>query len=171
MTNPTQPRLVVACDGSALGNPGPGAWAWAAQPLNGLNPTVWAAGFMPHTTNNAAELTALISVLDVVPAHIPLTVILDSTYVRDAATKWRHGWKRRGWKTAAGQPVKNVELMQRIDAALGGRDVEFVWVKAHQAAGRGNRLNEFVDAAAQNAARAGRAGGVVNTGPGWPAPS
>lgn len=165
----TTPRLTVATDGSALGNPGPGAWAWAAEPPGGVGvPRVWAAGALPHTTNNAAELHALLEVLTSVPAHLPLLVLVDSTYVRDAATKWRFGWRRRGWVTAAGTPVKNKELMQQIDVLLDQRDVEFRWVKAHQTNGRGNPLNEFVDNAAQAAARTLRSHSQPNNGPGWP---
>jgi ribonuclease HI len=164
----TTPRLVIATDGSALGNPGPAGWAWAAASLNMSTPQVWAAGSIGHGTNNEAELMALLEVLRSVPAHLPLELRMDSQYALNAAEKWRHGWKRRQWKTAAGQPVKNLDIIVAIDAALEGRDIKYVWVKAHQGAGRGDPLNEFVDAAAKAAAAAGRAGRAIPAGPGWP---
>lgn len=158
----------MATDGSALGNPGPGGWAWAVNPPNAAAPSVWASGSFAHTTNNIAELTALREALMSIPAGLPLLVRTDSTYVRDVCTKWRFGWRRKGWKTASGAPVKNQELIKELDALLEGRDVTFQWVKAHVAGG-GDPLNEFVDAAAQAAARSVRSGRGHDAGPGWPA--
>lgn len=164
-------RLVVATDGSALSNPGPAGWAWAATAPGGGTPQVWAAGPLGTNTNNVAELTALRELLRAVPASVPLEVRADSQYVINCVTEWIHGWRRRGWKTAAGAPVKNRDLIVEIDALLAGRDVVFRWVKAHQARG-GDPLNEFVDEAARAAATSVRAGttpGPAVLGPGWPA--
>lgn len=164
----TTARLVVATDGSSLGNPGPSGWSWAAQAPGGATPQVWAAGGISYGTNNEAELTALLRVLEAVPASVPLEIRMDSRYALDAASKWRHGWRRKNWVTGAGKPVANKDIIVSIDALLSGRDVTFVWVKAHQAAGRGDRLNEFVDQAARAASTAIRHKRVVNEGPGWP---
>ena len=77
-----------------------------------------------------------------------MTITTDSTYVKDGITKWIHGWKRNGWKTAAKKPVKNVDLWQRLDAALEGHEVDWRWVKGHA----GHAENERVDALASAAA-------------------
>jgi ribonuclease HI len=82
---------------------------------------------------------------------VPLEVRLDSTYTRDAVTKWLANWKRNGWRTAGGKPVANQELIQHIDALLSERDVTFVYVPAHQV--DGDRLNAIADKAASDAAR------------------
>jgi ribonuclease HI len=97
------------------------------------------------------ELTALEQLLTETDPATPLEVRLDSTYTRDAVTKWLAGWKRNGWKTAGGKPVANRELIQRIDALMQGRDIIFVYVPAHQV--NGDQLNAIADKAASDAAR------------------
>ncbi|WP_344444855.1 ribonuclease H [Kitasatospora nipponensis] len=143
-------RLIAACDGAAKGNPGPAAWAFVVADATGA-PQRWQAGALGHSTNNIGELTALERLLEATDAAAALEVRLDSTYTRDAVTKWLVGWKRNGWKTAAGKPVANQELIQRIDALLEGRDVTFVYVPAHQV--NGDPLNAIADKAASDAAR------------------
>jgi ribonuclease HI len=143
-------RVIAACDGAAKGNPGPAAWAFVVADSAGV-PQRWQAGALGHSTNNIGELTALEQLLTSTHPAAPLEVRLDSTYTRDAVTKWLSGWKRNGWKTAGGKPVANRELIQRIDALLEGRDVTFVYVPAHQA--NGDPLNAVADKAASDAAR------------------
>ncbi|MEU4583077.1 ribonuclease H [Kitasatospora aureofaciens] len=143
-------RVIAACDGAAKGNPGPAAWAYVVADGAGV-PQRWEAGPLGHSTNNIGELTALQQLLSATDPAIPLEVRLDSTYTRDSVTKWLKGWKRNGWKTAAGKPVANRELIQRIDELLEGRDVTFVYVPAHQV--DGDPLNAIADKAASDAAR------------------
>ncbi|MER5863406.1 ribonuclease H [Kitasatospora sp. NPDC002040] len=149
-------RLIAACDGAAKGNPGPAAWAFVVADGEG-RPQRWQAGPLGHSTNNVGELTALEQLLTATDPALPLEVRLDSTYTRDAATKWLAAWKRNGWKTAAGKPVANQELIQRIDALLTDRDVTFVYVPAHQV--DGDPLNAIADQAASEAARTQEAAG------------
>lgn len=150
-------RLVVAVDGSSLGNPGPGGWSWF------VDATRWAAGAAARTTNNAMELTAVAEALAAVPSARAVELVCDSRYVIDCCTKWCWGWRRRGWVTAAGAPVKNRDLVELIVSLMGGREVAFTWVKGHA----GHPLNESADRWARRAAEAGRAGRLVNVGPGW----
>lgn len=142
-------RIIAACDGASKGNPGPAAWAWVIADDRG-DPARWEAGPLGGTTNNVAELTALEQLLGAVDRDVALEVRMDSQYAMKAVTTWLPGWKRKGWKTAAGKPVANRELVVRIDELLAGRDVEFRYVPAHQVGG--DRLNDFADRAASHAA-------------------
>ncbi|MCW2832469.1 MAG: rnhA [Nocardioides sp.] len=150
--------IIAAADGSALGNPGPAGWAWY------VDDTCWASGGWPHGTNNMGELMAVLDLLQQ-SAHLDdeLHVFCDSTYVINAITKWMAGWKRKGWKTGGGTPVKNVELMKALDAAMQGRRVKFEWVKGHA----GHELNEAADVRANAAAAAYQRGDVPDPGPGF----
>ncbi|NEB34973.1 ribonuclease HI [Streptomyces sp. SID14446] len=142
-------RVVAACDGASKGNPGPAAWAWVVADGD-ETPTRWEAGPLGTATNNVAELTALERLLTAVSPDVPLEIRMDSQYAMKAVTTWLPGWKRKGWKTAAGKPVANQELVARIDELLTGRSVEFRYVPAHQV--DGDRLNDFADRAASQAA-------------------
>ena len=154
--------LVAAADGSALGNPGPAGWAWY------VDDGCWAAGGWPHGTNNMGELMAVIDLLEQTAAAglagEPLKVLCDSQYVINTVTKWIPGWKRRGWRKADGKPVLNLDLVQRLDELVAGRDVAFEWVKGHA----GHELNEAADLRARAAATAyQRKSAQIPTGPGW----
>jgi ribonuclease HI len=142
-------RIIAACDGASKGNPGPAAWAWVIAGTRGA-PERWQAGPLGTATNNVAELTALERLLGAVAPAVPLEIRMDSQYAMKAVTTWLPGWKRKGWKTAAGKPVANQELVVRIDTLLAGRDVEFRYVPAHQV--DGDPLNDFADRAASQAA-------------------
>lgn len=142
-------RVVAACDGAAKGNPGPAGWAWVVADGEG-NPVRWEAGPLGTATNNIAELTALERLLAATGPSVPLEIRMDSQYAMKAVTTWLPGWKRNGWKTASGKPVANQELVARIDTLLAGRSVEFRYVPAHQV--DGDRLNDFADRAASQAA-------------------
>ena len=142
-------RITAACDGASKGNPGPAAWAWVIADGSG-EPDRWEAGPLGTATNNVAELTALERLLGAVDPDVPLEIRMDSQYAMKAVTTWLPGWKRNGWKNSAGKPVANQELVVRIDTLLTGRTVEFRYVPAHQVGG--DRLNDFADRAASQAA-------------------
>ncbi|MCL2551383.1 MAG: ribonuclease HI [Actinomycetia bacterium] len=160
-------RIIAACDGASKGNPGPAGWGWVIADGGG-EPDRWEAGPLGTATNNVAELTALERLLTEVDPAVPMEIRMDSQYAMKAVTTWLPGWKRKGWKTAAGKPVANQELVVRIDALLGGRSVEFRYVPAHQA--DGDRLNDFADRAASQAALTQQPAGSVR-GSAAPPPS
>lgn len=149
-------RIIAACDGASKGNPGPAAWAWVIAGADG-SVTSWEAGPLGRATNNVAELTALRELLGRTGPEVPLEVRMDSQYAMKAVTTWLPGWRRKGWKTAAGTPVANQDLVMAIDALLTGRDVRFVYTPAHQV--DGDPLNAAADAAASQAARTQQAAG------------
>ncbi|MFE7837094.1 ribonuclease H [Streptomyces sp. NPDC057474] len=142
-------RVVGACDGASKGNPGPAGWAWVVAEDDEI-PSRWEAGPLGRATNNIAELTALERLLAATDPAVPIEIRMDSQYAMKAVTTWLPGWKRNGWRTAAGKPVANQELVVRIDELLAGRSVEFRYVPAHQV--DGDRLNDFADRAASQAA-------------------
>lgn len=155
-------RVVVATDGSSLGNPGPGGWGWY------VDDTRWAAGAVPGATNNQMELEAIAQALEAIPEEYDLEIQADSAYSIDALTKWIHGWRRRGWTTSSGGDVANRALIERIDSLLTERRrrggvVDFTHVKGHA----GHELNEAVDSKARGASEALKAGMAPATGPGW----
>ncbi|MEV5315747.1 ribonuclease H, partial [Streptomyces sp. NPDC052610] len=142
-------RVVAACDGASKGNPGPAGWAWVVADET-ETPDRWEAGPLGRATNNVAELTALERLLAATDPAVPLEIRMDSQYAMKAVTTWLPGWKRNGWKTSAGKPVANQDLVVRIDELLDGRSVEFRYVPAHQV--DGDPLNDFADRAASQAA-------------------
>ncbi len=142
-------RVVAACDGASKGNPGPAGWAWVVADET-ETPARWEAGPLGKATNNVAELTALERLLTATDPGVPLEIRMDSQYAMKAVTSWLPNWKRNGWKTAAGKPVANQDLVVRIDELLDGRTVEFRYVPAHQV--DGDPLNDFADRAASQAA-------------------
>ncbi|MFZ3474615.1 ribonuclease H family protein [Streptomyces sp. 4.24] len=142
-------RIIAACDGAAKGNPGPAAWAWVIADVHG-HPERWEAGPLGRATNNVGELTALQRLLEAVAPGTAVQVRMDSQYAMKAVTQWLPAWKRNGWKTAAGKPVANRELVESIDALLADRDVEFRYVPAHRE--DGDHLNAIADQAASDAA-------------------
>ncbi|MFF8404508.1 ribonuclease H [Streptomyces sp. NPDC014846] len=149
-------RVVAACDGASKGNPGPAGWAWVVSD-DERTAARWEAGPLGRATNNVAELTALERLLAAVDPDVPLEIRMDSQYAMKAVTTWLPGWKRNGWKTAAGKPVANQDLVVRIDELLDGRSVEFRYVPAHQV--DGDPLNDFADRAASQAATVQEAAG------------
>lgn len=150
--------ITAAADGSALGNPGPNGWAWY------IDDDRWAAGGSPHGTNNQGELRAVLELLRATAdADEKLLIHCDSRYVIDSVTKWMPGWKRRGWRKSDGGPVLNRDLLESIDEAMRGRDVEFSWVKGHA----GHPLNEAADERANAAAKAYQERQQPQHGPGF----
>ncbi|MGW7821043.1 ribonuclease H family protein [Streptomyces puniciscabiei] len=159
-------RVVAACDGASKGNPGPAGWAWVVSDGDERTPARWEAGPLGRATNNVAELTALERLLTAVAPEVPLEIRMDSQYAMKAVTTWLPGWKRNGWKTSAGKPVANQDLVVRIDALLDGRTVEFRYVPAHQV--DGDPLNDFADRAASQAALVQEAAGSALGSPAPP---
>ncbi|MFT4259635.1 ribonuclease H family protein [Microbacterium sp.] len=150
--------ITAAADGSALGNPGPNGWAWYIDDDN------WAAGGSPHGTNNQGELQAVLELLRATAGtDEKLRIECDSKYVIDSITKWMPGWKRKGWRKSDGGPVLNRDLMEALDEAMRGRDVEFSWVKGHA----GHPLNEAADERANAAAKAYQKKQAPQRGPGF----
>ncbi|MEU0131082.1 MULTISPECIES: ribonuclease H [unclassified Streptomyces] len=161
-------RIIAACDGASKGNPGPAAWAWVVADGQGT-PRRWEAGPLGTATNNVAELTALLELLRSTDPAVPVEVRMDSQYAMNAVTKWLPGWKRNGWKTSAGKPVANRELVTGIDELLGGRSVTFRHVPAHQV--DGDPLNALADQAASEVAVSQRAVGTAHGTTDMPVPA
>jgi ribonuclease HI len=134
-------KVIVHTDGACSGNPGPGGWGVILD-YNGTRKEL--SGGEALTTNNRMELMAAIMALESLKRPCPVEMHVDSQYVKDGITKWIHGWKRNGWKTADRKPVKNAELWQRLEAALGLHEVTWKWVKGHA----GHPENERADALA-----------------------
>jgi ribonuclease HI len=133
-------EVVIYTDGACKGNPGPGGWgAWLKS---GATEKELFGGEL-NTTNNRMELTAVIEGLAALKRPCKVLLYLDSQYVRKGITEWIRGWKAKGWMTASKQPVKNVELWQRLDklVAEGGHEIEWRWVKGHS----GDPGNERAD--------------------------
>ncbi|SFM75790.1 RNase HI [Bradyrhizobium sp. Rc3b] len=138
-----KPVVTIYTDGACSGNPGPGGWGAILKfddkekELNGGE---------RHTTNNQMELMAAISALEALKKPCTVDLYTDSQYVRQGITGWIFGWKRNGWRTADKKPVKNVELWQRLDAALKQHEVRWHWVKGHA----GHPENERADQLARD---------------------
>jgi len=132
----------IFADGACSGNPGPGGWG-AILRYHGHEREL--SGFEPLTTNNRMELMAAIAALEALKRPSRVRLHTDSRYVRDGITTWIHDWKRRNWRTADKKPVKNVDLWQRLAAALEPHQVEFIWVRGHA----GHPENERADALAR----------------------
>ena len=137
------PDLYAYTDGGCSGNPGPGGWGVILQAQDGetLVRERELSGGARDTTNNRMELTAAIMALEALDRPSSITVVTDSTYLRDGITGWIHGWKRNGWRTAAKKPVKNADLWQRLDIARARHCVTWDWVKGHA----GHEQNERAD--------------------------
>ena len=150
--------ITAAADGSSLGNPGPAGWAWY------VDEDTWDAGGWPKGTNNLGELTAILRLLEATAeTGEELHILADSQYAINVVSKWRLGWKKRGWTKADKKPIKNLELIQEIDRAMEGRRVTFEWVKGHA----GHRMNERADDLARARAEAYQAGRTPEPGPGF----
>ncbi|MCR5877402.1 ribonuclease HI [Phenylobacterium sp. J367] len=136
------PHVMIHTDGACSGNPGPGGWGAILQ-WSGKEKEL--KGGEPATTNNRMELMAAIQALEALTKPCRVELHTDSQYVQKGIHEWIHGWKRRGWKTADGKPVKNDDLWKRLDAARARHEVKWHWVKGHA----GHELNERADALAR----------------------
>jgi ribonuclease HI len=138
----TQGKVVhIYTDGACKGNPGRGGWG-ALLAWNGTERELF--GGEPSTTNNRMELTAVIEALSALTRPCRVVLHTDSQYVQKGITEWIHNWKKRGWKTAAREPVKNADLWQKLDEVVRTHDIDWIWVKGHA----GDVGNERADALA-----------------------
>lgn len=139
--------LAIYTDGSCLGNPGPGGYGVVMKYK--AHTKEMADGFS-MTTNNRMELLAPIIALEALKVPCKIVLTSDSQYMRKGITQWIHGWKQKGWLTSTKQPVKNVDLWKRLDAASADHDIDWRWVKGHA----GHIENERCDTLAREAAEA-----------------
>ena len=142
MTHADNAEIVeIYTDGACSGNPGPGGWgAWLRW--NGHEREL--SGGEAATTNNRMEMTAVIKALEAIKGTPRIALYTDSQYVTQGLGAWLAGWKAKGWKTAAGKPVKNADLWRRLDELAARHDVTVHWVRGHA----GNEGNERADALA-----------------------
>ena len=134
-------QVVIYTDGACKGNPGPGGWGVLLRSADGSEKEL--CGGESGTTNNRMEMMAVIQALAALKRPCQVTLHLDSQYVLKGITEWLPGWKAKGWRTAAKQPVKNVDLWQQLDALVsqGGHAIDWRWVKGHN----GDPGNERAD--------------------------
>lgn len=141
------PELFAYTDGACSGNPGPGGWGvlMLAKAGDEVVRERELSGGEALTTNNRMELMAAISALEALSRPSEITIVTDSAYVKNGITDWMDGWKRKGWRTAGGPPVKNADLWQRLDEARSRHRVRWAWIKGHS----GHPENERADALAR----------------------
>ena len=143
MSQQTAEKVVdIFTDGACSGNPGPGGWG-AVLRYDGHEKDIY--GGERQTTNNRMELMAAIMALESLKRPVKVRVHTDSQYVKNGITAWIRSWKRNGWRTADKKPVKNVDLWQRLEAAIERHDVSWHWVRGHA----GHPENERADALAR----------------------
>jgi ribonuclease HI len=137
-------KITIYTDGACKGNPGPGGWGVILRSAGQVEKELFGGDAL--TTNNRMEMTAVIEALSALKRPCDIALYVDSKYVIQGITEWLPGWKAKGWKTAAKQPVKNVDLWQKLDALVntGGHTIEWCWVKGHA----GDPGNERADALA-----------------------
>ena len=140
----SQPSGVVEIytDGACSGNPGPGGWGALLRWRDREREICGGEG---ETTNNRMELMAAIQALAALNRPSRVRLHTDSRYVKEGITSWIHNWKKKGWKTSKRKPVKNVDLWQRLDAALERHEVDWLWVQGHA----GHPDNERADTLAR----------------------
>ena len=139
----------IFTDGACSGNPGPGGWG-AILRAESKEKELW--GGEPHTTNNRMEMLAVIRALEALTRPAEVRVYTDSQYVQKGISEWIKGWKARGWKTAAKEPVKNEDLWRTLDILANMHKVQWLWVKGHA----GHPENERADALARRGVEATR---------------
>tara|TARA_Y100001970_G_scaffold29255_1_gene36117 strand:+ start:3660 stop:4094 length:435 start_codon:yes stop_codon:yes gene_type:complete len=137
-------KVDIYTDGACSGNPGPGGWGVLIQ-LDDKN--IELSGGDNETTNNRMELMAAIKALEKINKDYKINLYTDSNYVKDGITSWISNWKKNSWKTANKKEVKNKDLWIRLDAAIEGKDISWIWVKGHA----GNAGNEQADYLARSA--------------------
>ena len=134
----------IYTDGACRGNPGPGGWGVLLK--SGPQEKELFGG-EPATTNNRMELMAVIQALQALKRPCAVTMYVDSQYVLKGITEWLPGWKRKGWRTASGQPVKNVELWQQLEKLVqeGGHAIDWQWVRGHNGDPGNERADELAN--------------------------
>ena len=144
MNNP--PHIVyIYTDGACKGNPGPGGWGAVLKYGNNVKEI---KGSAKDTTNNIMELTAVIEALRSLTRPCDIIITTDSNYVKDGITEWIHQWKKKGWKTAGKQPVKNKELWKKLEAETLQHKIKWEWVKGHSGHPENERADELANIAA-----------------------
>lgn len=138
----------VFTDGSCLGNPGPGGWGVLMR-YRGVEKEL--SGAETETTNNRMELMGAIAALEALTRPSTVRLSTDSAYVKNGITQWLPRWKANGWKTAAKKPVKNQDLWERLDIALGTHRIDWKWVKGHAGDPDNERVDQLARKAAENA--------------------
>ena len=136
--------VVIYTDGACSGNPGPGGWG-SVLLYNGHRREM--SGGEAETTNNRMEMMAVIQALESLKRPCSVMIYTDSVYVMKGITEWIEQWKKRGWKTAAKKPVKNVELWQRLEQAIHPHEVKWTWVKGHSGIPENERADELATTA------------------------
>lgn len=131
-------KVEIYTDGACSGNPGPGGWG--ALLIYGDHEKTLSGG-EKETTNNRMEMMAAIKALDALKNPCHVIIHTDSTYVKQGITEWMVNWKRNNWRTSKRKPVKNVDLWQHLETAVGRHEVEWRWVRGHS----GNHGNERAD--------------------------
>jgi ribonuclease HI len=139
-------KVQLITDGACIGNPGPGGWA-AILRHDGNNKEIY--GSEPHTTNNRMELRAAIEALRTLNEQCEVEVVTDSEYLKNGITTWIHGWKRKGWMTAAKKPVLNQDLWQELDKQVARHKTRWTWTKGHASHADNNRCDELATRAAR----------------------
>ena len=134
----------IFTDGACRGNPGPGGWGVLLQ-YNGNEKEL--RGAEPQTTNNRMELMAAIMGIETLKRPCKITLTTDSQYVKHGITEWLKDWKLRGWKTANKKQVKNVDLWQRLDAAVAQHDITWEWVRGHSGHPENDRVDQLANLA------------------------
>lgn len=140
---------VAYCDGACKGNQnaggGPGGWGVVLKDAAQTHTLLETCGGATGTTNNKMELTAVIEALKLIAEGQTIEIRTDSQYVQKGLSEWAPGWKRRGWKTAGGEPVKNVELWKELDALAARRKVRLTWVRGHNGDAGNERADELAN--------------------------
>jgi ribonuclease HI len=139
-------KIQLITDGACLGNPGPGGWA-AILRYNRHKKELW--GCEPQTTNNRMEMTAAIQGLRALTEKCEVEVVTDSEYLKNGITNWIHGWKRKGWMTAAKKPVVNQDLWKALDEEVNRHATTWTWTKGHADHVDNNRCDELATRAAR----------------------
>ena len=141
-------EIFAYTDGACSGNPGPGGWGALLVAKDGdkVLKERELKGGEELTTNNRMELLAAIHALEALERRSVITMVTDSTYVKNGVESWIHGWKRNGWRTAAKKPVKNDDLWKRLDVAQESHDVQWTWVKGHAGHPENERADELARA-------------------------
>jgi ribonuclease HI len=157
--------IEIYTDGACSGNPGPGGWG-ALLRVSEIETEL--CGGEPATTNNRMELLAVIEALQSLTEPVEVHVYTDSRYVQKGISEWIHDWKRRGWKTASKEPVKNADLWRRLDALTAGHTIEWRWVKGHAGHPGNERADALARAGLEQARESGKAiGGAVKEDNTW----